>query len=403
MVVSKEEVKYSLKKLIQRPGRSFLTIFSMLIGITAIFIFISFGLGLYNYVNQFATGSSADKITITSKGSAAPGLSEDFALTDTDLRAIDNSAGVYEVSPLYAKAAEINQDKARKFVFLLGYDPEKPIIFEMGNIELYKGRWLKKGESGKVLLGYNYLIKDKIFPKIYDINDKILIQGKEFRIIGFLDAVGNPQDDSQIYMTSDAMNELYGSNLKGYNYVIAKVDISNIDTVIEKVKDNLRRSRNLEKGKEDFFVQSWEQLIATYSNVLNGIIGFIILIALISVIVSAINTANTMITSVLERRKEIGIMKAVGAQNSEIFNVFLFESAFLGFVAGLFGVLFGYIFTSIATRLLVSLGWGFIQPAYSLVLFISLISFATITGAVSGAVPAYRASRISPVQALRYE
>jgi putative ABC transport system permease protein len=398
-----EEAKYSLKKLIQRPGRSLLTIFSILVGIASIFLFISFGIGLYDYVNQFASASSADKITIMPKGVGAPGLSDEFALTDADIRAIESVSGVYEVSAMYAKAAKITQEKTNKYSFIMGYDVQKPIIFEIGNMDLYKGRWLKKGDSGKVLLGYNYIIKDKIFPKAYDLNEKIEIQGKEFRIVGFLEPIGNPQDDSQIYISKDYFQELYPDNLKGYNYVIAKVDVANIQRIITQVEDSLRRVRNLDKGKEDFFVQSWQDLIKTYSNVLNGLIGFILLIAFVSVVISAINTANTMITSVLERRKEIGIMKAIGATNAEIFNVFLFESAVLGFIAGLFGVWFGFSLTYLLAGLLKSLGWGFLQPAYPWILFVALIAFATIAGAISGAIPAIRASKINPVQALRYE
>lgn len=402
-MIKGEEAKYSIKKLIQKPGRSFLTIFSILIGIASIFVFISFGLGLYTYVNQFASASSADKITITPKGMGAPGLSDAFALTDSDLRAIENVGGVYEVSAMYAKAASITQDKITKYTFLMGYDTTNSLLFEMGNMGVYKGRLLKQGDSGKVMLGYNYLIKDKIFPKTYDLNEKIVIQGKEFRIVGFFEPVGTPQDDAQVYISKDYMSELYPEGLKGYNYVIAKVDVSNIENIISKVEDALRRNRNLDKGKEDFFVQSWQDLIETYSAVLNGLIGFIVLIAFVSVVISAINTANTMITSVLERRKEIGIMKAIGATNAEIFNVFLFESAVLGFVAGVLGVCLGFGLTFLLASLIKSFGWGFLQPAFPWTLFVGLISFATIAGAISGAIPAVRASKINPVVALRYE
>ena len=144
-------------------------------------------------------------------------------------------------------------------------------------------------------------------------------------------------------------------------------------------------------------------MIDSYASALKIIIGFVILIALISVVVSAVNTANTMITSVLERIKEIGIIKSIGARNSEIFTIFLFESGFLGFVAGALGVLLGYISTYIVGRVLESLGWGFLAPYYNIYLFIGCILFATITGAISGVWPAMNASKINPVDALRYE
>ncbi len=110
-----------------------------------------------------------------------------------------------------------------------------------------------------------------------------------------------------------------------------------------------------------------------------------------------------MITSVLERVQEIGIMKSIGARNSEIFKIFLFESSFLGFIAGILGLALGWLVTYAAGKILLALGWGFLQPYYSWWLFASLLAFAVFTGAVSGVAPAINASRTNPVDALRYE
>jgi putative ABC transport system permease protein len=403
MFLRKEIIEYSLRGIAHRKTRTFLTILSIFLGIAVIFLFISFGLGLYSYVNQFATESSANKITIMPAGAGAPGIDDTFTISEKDLTAVEKVAGVYKVTGMYTKPAEIVQDKKRIYAFIIGFDVDVPLMQEMGNMKIYSGRELKRTDISNVVLGYNYMFDNKIFPKGYELNQKIDIQRKEFRIVGFYSAVGNPQDDSQIYMTNDAIKELYGDSLKGYAMAIAQVDKTDIPNIIENVKKALRNSRNVEKGKEDFFVQSWEELMATYSVVLNGIIGFVILIALISVLVSAINTANTMITSVLERVKEIGVMKAVGAKNSEIFNIFLFESAFLGFVAGVIGVILGWLASYSAGVVLDNLGWGFLSPAYPPSLFIGLVLFATITGAISGAIPARQASKIRPVDALRYE
>jgi len=361
-------------------------------------------MGLFDYVNEFTTGSSADKLTIMPRGAGAPGLDDTFGLKEEDITAIERTSGVYEVSGMYAKPAEIQQGKIKKFVFIIGYEPDKPIVFEVSNIGLEKGRWLTQGDSGKVILGYNYMFDDVIFPRGLDLNDKIEIQGEDFRIVGFVESVGNPQDDSQIYVTNEIMEDLYGKeNLPGYSMVMARVDVTDISQITENVKKSLRKSRNVEEGKEDFTVQSWEDMLETYTSVLNGIIGFILLIAFVSVVVSAINTANTMITSVLERYKEIGIIKSIGAKNSEVFKIFLFESGFLGFVAGVVGVLFGWAIVSAVGALLNSIGWGFLTPSTPISLFVGLVVFATLTGAISGSIPAYKASRINPVEALRYE
>ncbi len=401
-MISKENIKYSLNNLKQRKGRSALTILSIFVGISTIFIFISFGLGLYNYVDEFTTGSSADKITIQPKGAGAPGMDDTFALSENDLDAIKKTSGVFEASGLQYKVVEIEQSKTKKFVFLVGLNPKKDLLTEMSNMEIFKGRNLEKGEKGKILLGYNYLIEDKLLPKTLDVNSKLIVQGEDLRVAGFYESLGNPQDDSNIYVTEAQFAEMFGEE-KNYNMVIARSDPTKIDQTVLNIEKSLRKSRNLEEGKEDFSVASFADLLEQYTSVLGAIVGFIVLIALISVLVSAINTANTMITSVLERTKEIGIMKSIGARNSEILKIFLFESSFLGFTAGVIGVLFGWLITFTGGKILTNLGYGFLQPHYSIELFAGSILFATITGAISGVVPAIKASKTNPVDALRHD
>jgi len=401
-MISKEGVKYSLKNIQHRKTRSALTIFSIFIGITTIFIFISFGWGLYDYVDSFTTGTSADKITVQPKGMSAPGMDDTFSFSDSDFSAVERSAGVKEAEGMYAKVVQAEKNDVIKYVMITSIDPKKNMMAELSNIKIIKGRGLQTGDSGKVVLGYNYLLDDKIFPNKLDINSKITLSGKELRVIGFYSELGNPQDDSNVYVLPNTIKTIF-PNISGYAMIIARVDIGNINSTISNVERNLRSSRNVDRGKEDFYVASFEDLIASYTSALDIVIGFIILIALISILVSSINTANTMITSVLERTREIGVLKAVGAKNSEIFNIFLFESGFLGAVAGTIGVIAGFGITFVMGQILDNLGWGFLSPHYSATLFIGCIAFATITGALSGVVPAVNASKTNIVEALRYE
>jgi putative ABC transport system permease protein len=395
-------MKYSMKNLVHRKTRSFLTILSIFAGITTIFIFISFGWGLYDYVGELSSSSSADKIIIQSKGMGSPGTNTAFKLEDKDLEAIQKTSGVYDATGVYAKSVEITQGKIKRYSFLISMDPQKPLMLEFLNVKISEGRMLEGEEIGKVVLGANFKQEDKIMPKKYNLNDNIELQGQKVKIIGFLAPIGNPQDDSQVYVTNEYFKRLYSNN-ESYGMIIAKVDTTKIELVIENVEKNLRKARNLDKGKEDFFVQSFDEMIKTFSSALNIVIGFVVLIALISVLVSAVNTSNTMITSVLERVREIGVMKSIGARNSEIFNIFLFESGVLGFIAGSLGVLAGIAFTHVAHLILDFYGWSFLTPHYSISLYVGCILFATLTGAISGVIPAAHAAKTNPVEALRYE
>jgi len=401
-MIRKEIMLYSIRNLWHRKGRSFLTILSIFIGIATIFVFISFGLGLYSYINSFTTGSSADKITVMPKGISAPGMDDTFKLDDGDISAMEKASGVYEATGMYAKAVQIKQSSMIKYVFAIGYDPDKPLMMELSNIKIAKGRMLKSGDDGKVVLGYNYQIPNKIFQKTYDLNDEIEIQGKKLRVVGFMSEVGNPSDDSQIYLTNDYFPDLFTSEIN-FAMAVGRVDTSDIKQVVTNVEREIRKHRNLDEGKEDFFVQSFQEMLETYTKALDIVIYFVILIALISVVVSAINTANTMVTSVLERIKEIGVIKSIGARNKEIFSLFVFESGVLGFAGGVIGVILGLIISFNAKLILASLGWSFLSPVFPWYLFAGCILFATITGAASGAYPAYKASKTRPVEALRYE
>ncbi|MCK5607224.1 ABC transporter permease, partial [Candidatus Pacearchaeota archaeon] len=366
-----------------------------------IFIFISFGLGIYNYVEELSGSSSADKILVQARGVGVPGIDESFKLTEDDLHALGSSAGVYDATGVYFSAARVEQKKNSIYTFVIGYDPSLPMMLEVSNIDVVIGRELKKGETGKVILGYNFLKEDVIFPVPYSLNEYIKINGIKMKVVGFLEEIGSPPDDSQIYTTNEYFEELFPN--KTYGILVANVDVTDIDKVVENVEKKLRKERGLDEGQEDFFVQSYDDLIESFGMAMNIIIGFVFLIAFISVLVSAVNTANTMITSVLERYKEIGILKAIGAKNSEVFGIFLFESSFLGLVSGLIGVLVGWGLSSIAGTMLAEMGWAFLSPAFPSVLFWGLILFAVVTGAISGAIPAYKASIINTVDALRYE
>lgn len=401
-MISIESVRYSLRNLKQNKGRSMLTIFSIWVGIATIFIFISFGYGLYDYTNELTSSSSADKVLVMPKTAGGFGQVEGIVLNETDVDAVSKAAGVYDATGLYFDASLIKKFGEQKYAFVIGYDPTQSYVIDSFNIGVDKGRLLRSGDMKKAVLGYNYLIPNKIFSKSLDLNDNLEVDGVNLKVVGFMEEIGNPQDDSQIYITNDQFEEMF-SDVESYAQIIARVDISDIEKVNDNIGRSLRKARDVEKGDEDFYVQSFDELIEQFSSALNVIIGFVILIALISVIVSTINTANTMITSVLERYKEIGVLKAMGAKNASIFEIFLFESAFLGIIAGLIGTFFGWLISYTAGIILDGLGWGFLQPHFSVYLFVGLILFAGITGAISGVFPAIRASKTNPVDALRNE
>ena len=250
-----ESIKYSLRNLKKSKSRSFLTILSIFAGIATIFIFISFGLGLYAYIDDLASGSSADKILIYPGGGNS--IESSFELTDDDLRVIENTRGVIEASGSYFEAAKVEKDDEVRYTFLVAYDPAEPIMLDTFDVDIEKGRLLKPGDDGKVLLGYNFLLDDNIFSKAMKINDKIKINDEEFRVVGFFEEIGSPTDDSQIYMTTDYYEDVFGENT--YGVIVARGDKDDMDDTVERIREALRRSRNVDRGEEDFTAQSFNE------------------------------------------------------------------------------------------------------------------------------------------------
>ena len=174
--------------------------------------------------------------------------------------------------------------------------------------------------------------------------------------------------------------------------------------VAERVERKLQKSRGVNDKTQDFTILTPEELLEDFRTILNIITGFLLGVATVSLIVGGIGIANTMYASVLERTKEIGIMKSVGAKNKDILMIFLFESALLGLVGGIIGIVLGFgISKGIEYIAIEFLATTLLQAAAPLYVIIFLLTFAFLSGAVFGALPAMRASKLNPVDALRYE
>ncbi len=407
-MISNENLKYAVQNLKNRKMRSLLTVTSIFVGISTIFIFISFGLGLYQYINDIQNEIGADKLIVQVAGIGAPGTDDSFKLEDSDIKALERTRGITQAAGMPFSAAAVNKDGVTKYLFVIGLPTKDKedydLVIEYFTFDVDQGRALEDGDDSRVVLGYRYSIPNGIFEKPLEVGDKININDFDFKIVGFFEEIGNPSDDGNIYVTFDAYKKITGRDDINYAMLVARVDdITKIDEIKDRAEKELRKSRDQEEGKEDFFIQSAKELIESFQGALNIVIGFIIVIALISVVVSAINTANTMFTSILERTKEIGVLKAIGAQNKEILILFLLESSILGLLAGIIGVIVGAALSSLGGVILENLGWGFLQPSYNWILIVGCILFSTAVGTFSGLLPAYGASRQNPVDSLRYE
>ena len=167
---------------------------------------------------------------------------------------------------------------------------------------------------------------------------------------------------------------------------------------------NLDSKQLVTEKTQDFDILTPEELLGSVQDILNIITAFLAGVAAISLIVGGIGIANTMYTSVLERTSEIGVMKAIGAQNKDILMIFLIESGLLGFVGALIGVVLGYgVSKGIEYIAINQLNTNLLQAAAPFYLILGCLAFGFIIGSVSGLTPARKAAKTNVVDALRYE
>jgi putative ABC transport system permease protein len=397
--------RHAFQNMKARKLRSLLTVISIMIGIAAVSSLISFGNGLTSYVDELSKQMGEDKIIIQPRGAmlGSP-LDSNVGFDDDDLDVVRSVKGVSEATEMYANSGEIEFDDKKIYVFVMGLDFKnyQKLIEELFTIKMDSGQALQGDETSKVTLGHSFQVPKKLFDKQVRLGDKLKVNGENYKVKGFYEEVGNPQDDSNVYLTKKAYENLYGNG--NYQYMVARAESGqNMDRLTEKIKEELRDHRNQGKGNEDFGVQTFEQVIETFNTIFGIISGVVVIIALISVIIAAVNIMNTMYTSVLERTKEIGIMKSIGATNKDIAYLFIFESGLLGIVGGAVGVSIGYLVAAAGGKAIAQAGFGMLQPAFTITLVIGCLVFAFLVGAISGLLPAKRASKMKPVDALRYE
>ena len=391
-----EVMRLSFRNLIRRKLRSGLTVIGLIIGIMAIISLISLSQGLEESIAGEFARLGSNNIIISQKGLAGPPIGTK-ALTEKDLEFVRRFNEFEFVLPGYIKSAEVefNNQKIITLVSATGQDlaDERAEIF---GFKLEDGKNLGDISRRDVVIG-NILAKETFGKEIF-INSKIEISGEKFNVIGILKKDGNQQVDNLVSISGNDLKDLFdiGDTVNIINGQVKKgVDLDNL---VDKVKRRLEDFRNA----EDIDVRTPAQLQEQFRNII-GIVSIVVIgIAAISLVVGGIGIANSMFTSVLERTREIGVMKAIGARNSEVLSIFLGEAAIIGLVGGSIGVISG-LFVSYLVKLGASLAGININVLYSIRVIIFALLFSMVIGIISGLWPAVQASKQKPVDSLRYE
>ena len=390
-----------------RKLRAWLTMLGIFIGIAAVVALISLSQGLQNAINDQFIKLGSDKLIVQGAGSGfgPPGTDVVDPLTSDDERVVKKVAGVDIAVGRLIRSAKLEFKDEIKFDFITSM-PDKSdnevrdLVIEANGYEVSHGRLLKKNDQYKVMVGSKY--SEDAFDEPVELRDKIKIEKKTFEVIGLLTQSGNPIQDNSIVVPESTFKETMSIGDE-YDIIAVKVVSGEDLSIVEaRIKKELRQHRNLEEGKEDFSVESPGAILATLNTILSVMQGVLVGIAAISLLVGGIGIMNTMYTAVLERTKEIGIMKAVGARRKTIMLLFLIESGFLGLFGGIIGVLLGMGISKLIEIIAFQVYGSFLIQAHfdPWVIFGALL-FAFLVGSFSGVFPARQAAKLKPVDALR--
>ncbi|MDD5172516.1 MAG: ABC transporter permease [Candidatus ainarchaeum sp.] len=404
-----DALAYSFKNLTKRSLRSWLTIIGLVIGVIAIVVILSISEGFNRDINTQMSAFGADMMfvyPISSISDVASGGSFSFLqssgkLYQKDVDDIANIPGVKDVAR--AMFGRVSLSFKDKNISAMVY-PMDSKAFEMYGtyIEVESGRYYKENEKNVAFFGYKAATdmfgKDKV-----EVGSVVQMNGKNYRVVGIAKEIGGmagSNDDLNIYIPFEDGRKLFEGQILpdevGLIYVQADEGF-NPEDIKSTIERKLASNHRVKLDKLDFSVITSAQIMEIVGTILFAVQLVLGAVTLIASVVGAIGIANTMFMNVLERIKEIGILKAVGARQGDILFLFLMESVIIGLAGGIIGLVLGYL-------VLIGLQDAFGVPVFLRQRIIAFVFiFSVGVGLLAGLLPAWRAAKMDPVEALMYE
>lgn len=396
--------------------RSFLTILGIIIGVAAVIIIMAIGRSAQSLILDQIQGVGSNLIGVL------PGVSEEegppasvlgisiTTLKYDDLLALQNTRNVPEAEDGAAYVmgtVSVSRDNVSLNVSLTGTTAS---YVNVENAEISQGRFFIREEDTNLartaVLGSN-AAKD-IFGSEEPLNKKIEINKQSYTVVGVLKERGSTafgfasQDDSVLLPLRTAQKLVLGIDHLGFIRLKAK-DPSLIGPAIANIKTTLRRQHDIDDPvNDDFSVRDQAAALETFGSITDILRYFLLAIGSVSLLVGGVGIMNIMLIAVNQRIREVGLRKAVGARTADVLAQFLVESASLSFLGGAIGIILGVLTSFLAAIIIQKLGynWQFLISGPSI--FIAA-GVSVLIGIIFGSYPAWKASKTSPMEALRYE
>jgi len=402
----REYFKIAARNLKMRSLRSWLTVFGIVIGVFLIIGLLSLSEGIKETINRQLMSLGGNMIFVMPGSEDNPLSGVMFGgdkLEKQDIDAIKRTEGVQTVLPASYQSINTRYNTENKSIVVQGF----PLIEGMDVLKKFQGWSLSSGRwpaSGKreVVVGMQFgrdIFKTPVKP-----GDEFNIKGRKYAVTGILNSLGSKSDDTAIYMDIGEFQDLTGQQRGTAMMAMVQID-EDIDAnfIAEKIKESLRRVQRRSFGSDElnFAVITAEKINDIAGGVMAVIQFAVVAFASIAIVVGGIGITNTMYTSVRERTREIGIMKAIGATNGAIMAIFLIEAGIIGFGGGIGGTILGLSMAWIVQA------YGQVHPmfyftaSFSPWIIIFGMSFSFFIGCLAGILPARRAAKLRPIEALR--
>jgi putative ABC transport system permease protein len=397
--------------MITHKLRSFLTILGVVIGVAAVIILMSVGKGTTANIVSSLSSLGTNLVYVqpgsTTSGGVRSGFGSASTLTQEDAKAIASDvSGITSIAPYATSNAQVIFGSKNMNTRITGVTTDYQEVF---TVVLTEGDFFTQYQydtKAKVaLIGPD--IAATLFGEDDPVGQKIRMSNTVFTIIGLLESKGSSMinsTDQTILIPLSTMQQLMSrlTTTTGQHTVnsiaLTVTDKNQIDTVKADITALLQERHNIALGDDnDFSVSSMDELISTITSSTESMTLLLGAIAGISLLVGGIGVMNIMLVSVMERRREIGIRKALGAQESAIWGQFLVDSALLTFAGGIIGVGIGWG----GSYLVNYLGW--MATVVTTDIVVLAVSVSVFIGLFFGFYPAWSASRLNPIEALRSE
>jgi putative ABC transport system permease protein len=408
-------LKHAFAMVVHSKLRSWLTIIGIVIGVAAVIAIVSLGEGLQTQIGSQLSGLGGDLLTLTAGfsrggnifgqrgpeggfggGGSSQATTKVATLTGTDIQALKSLSDVMLIDTQIRGTSNVSYLGKVGRITVTGVDQR--FWSQITTSTLKTGRMLDSADQNVVVIGGN--LASTYFSQPVGINKMISIGGSSFRVVGILD-----DQSSQVYMPLSMAYQIIPEKQTGvYDTIIIKIrDEGLLNQSLNNIQSRLIITRHVTGKTQDFSLSSNKLQQQTRAATLSTMSAFLLALAAVSLIVGAVGVANTMFTSVVEKTREIGIMKAIGARNHDILLIFLLNSALIGLVGGLIGIILGMILSASLSTLSGALPLGRGGATLSLTSVLMAIFVSVIVGAFAGLIPAYQASKLKPVDALRFE